>query len=302
MFSGGLDSTLAAKILEEQGIEVVCVNFKSYFFDEKLALQMAKKYKLNLRVIDFSEEHLEVVKHPKYGYGKAMNPCIDCHILMLKKLKEIMKKENFDFVASGEVLGERPMSQTKRALKIVEEESSLKGYLLRPLSAKLLEETIPEKKKIVEREKLFGIKGRSRKKQIELAKKFGIEEYPTPAGGCLLTDLEFGKKLKELFQVFPECDGNDIQLLKNGRQFWFGKLKIVVGRNQEENQRLKDLARKGDVLIELENYPGPTTLIRNYGKSKIGTQAIEKAKELTKHFSTKAREKTDVKFLVMRKS
>ena len=298
MFSGGLDSILAAKILEEQGIEVLCVNFKSYFFDERLAVEMAKKFGFKLRVIDFSKEHLELVKNPKYGYGKAMNPCLDCHILMLKKLKEIMEKENFDFVATGEVLGERPMSQTKKALKIVEEESSLKGYLLRPLSAKLLEETIPEKKKLVDREKLFDIKGRSRKRQIELAKKFGIESYPTPAGGCLLTDLEFGKKLRELLKIFPNCDGNDIELLKNGRQFWLGKIKIVVGRNEEENLNLKKLARENDVLVELTNYPGPLTLIRNYGEKKISKLAIEKAKELTKYYSTKARGKADVKFSI----
>jgi tRNA U34 2-thiouridine synthase MnmA/TrmU len=259
---------------------------------------MAKKFGFKLRVIDFSKEHLELVKNPKYGYGKAMNPCLDCHILMLKKLKEIMEKENFDFVATGEVLGERPMSQTKRGLKIVEEESSLKGYLLRPLSAKLLEETIPEKKKLVDREKLFDIKGRSRKRQIELAKKFGIESYPTPAGGCLLTDLEFGKKLRELLKIFPNCDGNDIELLKNGRQFWFGKIKIVVGRNEEENLNLKKLARENDVLVELTNYPGPLTLIRNYGEKKISKLAIEKAKELTKYYSTKARGKADAKFSI----
>jgi tRNA U34 2-thiouridine synthase MnmA/TrmU len=216
---------------------------------------------------------------------------------MLKKAKEMMKKEKFDFVATGEVLGERPMSQNKKALELVEKESSLSGYLLRPLSAKLLKETIPEKKGLVDREKFLDIQGRSRKRQIELAKKFKIKWYPQPSGGCILTDLEFGKKLKDLLERYPEFDGNDIELLKIGRHFWKGKIKLVVGRNKEENLKIKKLKRKGDVLIEIKNYPGPTTLIRNYG-GKIDSQILEEAKNLTKNYSKKAKEKINVKFIV----
>jgi len=288
LFSGGLDSLLAKKLLEKQGAKVTTLSFKSYFFN---AAQADK-------VVDFSKEHLRMVKNPKYGYGKSVNPCIDCHALMLKKAKGIINREGFDLVATGEVLGERPMSQNLKALKTVEEQSSLKGYLLRPLSAKLLEPTVPEEKGIIDRSKLFDISGRSRKRQMELAKRWGIKKYPQPAGGCLLTDLEFGKKLKELFEINPRCDGNDVELLRYGRHFIQGKTKIIVGRNQEENDKIKKLARKGDILVEMKNYPGPLTLIRNYSKNKINQKFIKKAEDLTQYYSTKTRDIEGVKFKI----
>ncbi len=303
LFSGGLDSILAAKVLMEQGIKVFPIFFKSYFFGPEITQKSAKEIGLKLKIFDFSKEHLKTVKKPKFGYGKSINPCLDCHILMLKKAKEIMKSEKFDLVATGEVLGERPMSQNKKALELLERESSLKGYLLRPLSAKLLNPTILEKKGLIDREKLLDIRGRSRKKQIELAKKFKIKWYPTPAGGCLLTDLEFGKRLKDLLETYPKFNGNEIELLKLGRHFWQRKIKIVVGRNHQENLKLKDLARGKDILIEMENYPGPTTLIRNYNKvKKIPEKTLEKAKFLTKFYSTQARGKKNVKFKIFQKN
>ena len=303
LLSGGLDSILAAKVLKNQGIKITALSFKSYFFNAELAKKAAKNLKIPLKVIDFSKEHLRMVKKPKYGYGKSMNPCIDCHVLMLKKAKEIMKEKGFDFVATGEVLGERPMSQNPKALKTIQEQSSLKGYLLRPLSARVLGETIPEKKSWVDRQKLFDISGRSRKKQIALAKKWKIKWYPTPAGGCLLTDPEFGKRLRQVFAKYPRCNGNDIELLKLGRHFWENKIKIIVGRNEEENKQIRKLNQKRDILIEMKNYPGPLTLIRNYlpisrqgKKTKILQKIIKKASDLTQYYSTKARDKKDVKF------
>ncbi len=298
LFSGGLDSILAAKILMEQKIKTKGIAFKSFFFDGSASKKPAKAIHLSLKVVDFSKEHLKIVKNPKYGYGKAMNPCIDCHILMLKTAKKIMKKEKFDFVATGDVLGERPMSQNKKALELIENEAGLEGYLLRPLSAKLLEPTVPEKLGWVEREKLLDIFGRSRKKQIGLAKKYKIKEYPSPAGGCLLTDLEFGKRLKKLLKVFPNCGGNDIELLKYGRHFWEDKIKIVVGRSEKENKEIKKLKRKQDILIEMKNYPGPLTLVRNYRKTKISQKIIEKAKKLTQYYSIKARKEKDIEFKI----
>jgi len=289
---------LAVKTLQKQGIKVTALSFRSYFFNEGAAQKAAKHLKVPLTVIDFSEEHLEMVKNPPHGYGKTMNPCIDCHALMLKKAREVMKKEKFDFIATGEVLGERPMSQNIKALKIVEEQSSLKGYLLRPLSARLLELTIPEKRGIVSRDELFDISGRSRKRQIALAKKWKIKNYPTPAGGCLLTDPEFGKKLKKLLEAYHKSEGNDVMLLKHGRHFWQGKVKIIVGRNEEENKKIEKLAKRGDTLIETKNYPGPLTLVRNYSKGKFTPKIIKKAKDLTQYYSTKAREKKDVKFKI----
>ena len=309
LLSGGLDSILAAKILKNQGIKVVALSFRSYFFNEGAAKKAAKSLRIPLKVVDFSEEHLKMVKNPKHGYGKSMNPCIDCHALMLKKAKEIIhpvkslrskfnrvKKDKFDFVATGEVLGERPMSQNIKALKIIEIQSSLKGYLLRPLSAKLLKETIPEQKGLVDRKKLFDISGRSRKRQIALAKKWQIQYYPMPAGGCLLTDPVFSQRSKELFQLFPQCNGNDVELLKHGRHFIQDKTKIIVGRNEKENKAIKKLAKRGDILIEMANYPGPLTLVRNYTKKKISQEIIKKAKDLTQCYSTKARDKKDVNF------
>ena len=308
LLSGGLDSILAAKILMEQGIRVVGLTFRSYFFGADFAKKAAKDLKIPLKIIDFSKEHLEIVKKPKYNYGKGMNPCIDCHILMLKKAKYILEKGKFDFAATGEVLGERPMSQNPKALKLVEKASSLTGYLLRPLSAKFLEKTIPEEKGWIDREKLFNISGRSRKRQIILAKKWKIKEYPTPAGGCLLCDLEFSKRLRELFERYPKFKGQDIELLKAGRHFWFSKslkdkqnkVKIVVGRKHTENLKLKKLAKRGDILIELKELSGPTTLVRNYGRGKISYEILEQAKAKTKHYSTKARKKKEVKFNVIK--
>lgn len=293
LFSGGLDSLLAAKVLEEQKIKVVPIFFKSYFFGPEIAQKSAKAAGLKLRVVDFSEDHLKIVQKPKYGYGVALNPCIDCHLLMLKKAKEIKEKEGFDFVASGEVLGERPLSQNKKTMCLLEKESFLSGFLLRPLSAKKLPPTIPEKLGLVNREKLLDLQGRSRKKQLLLAKKYNLKEFPTPAGGCLLTDKEFGKKLKELWQKFPQAGEKDIELLKIGRHFWEGKIKIVVGRNEKENQILKKLAGKGDVLVEMTNYPGPTSLIRG---TPIRDKIIERTKFLTQFYSPKARGKKDILF------
>jgi len=288
LFSGGLDSILAARILQEQGFEVEAVFFKSHFFDIE-----NKKPNFKLRVVDISNKQFEVVKNPKHGYGKNMNPCIDCHLLMLKQAKEIMDKEGFDIIITGEVLNERPMSQNRKSLDFLEKESGLKGRLLRPLSAQLLEATDLEKKGVIDRSKLYAIQGKTRKKQIELAKKFGIKDYPTPAGGCLLTDAEFSKRLKELLSKNKKVSKDDLELLFYGRHFWHNNVKIVVGRNKEENKRIEGLKTGEDILIELKDISGPMTLVK--GKDE---QAILEAKRLTKYYSLKARDKKQVKFKI----
>lgn len=311
LFSGGLDSILAAKILQKQGIKLLGLVFKSYFFNQKQAEKTAQEIKLELKIVDFSEEHLKIVKKPKFGYGRAINPCIDCRILMLKKAKEMffnvkrsqsIKDENyyrnteFNFIATGDVLGQRPLSQNRNTLELIENQSLLKGFLLRPLCAKLLKPSIPEKLKWVNRELLLDIQGRSRKRQILLAEKYKIREYANPAGGCILTDLEFGKRLKELLKIYLKCKSNDIELLKLGRHFLQDKTKIVVGRNEAENKKIQELARSKDILVEMKNYTGPLTLIRNYEKTKIKSLVLEKAKKLTQYYSTKARNKEQIKF------
>jgi len=287
LLSGGLDSILAIRILQVQGIKITGLTFVSYFFNSKAAEKAAKGLKIKLKITDFSDEHLGIVKRPCYGYGRAVNPCIDCHLLMLKKAGEIMAKDGYDFVATGEVLGERPMSQNKSALQLIEKESGLKGYLLRPLSAKLLEPTVVEKSGLVDREKLLDISGRSRKRQMELAREWGIRDYPTPAGGCLLTDIQFGGRFKDMAGKWSDFGGNDARLLKFGRHFWEKDDLIVVGRNKEENEEMKKLSFKDDVLIEPKEFPGPTILVR--GKNKISEKSLLKAKELMFKYSPKAR-------------
>lgn len=266
LMSGGLDSMLAAKTLMEQNVEVTGLVFISNFFGSAKAQKAAKQLGVKLKEIEFKKEHLGMVRSPKHGYGKNMNPCIDCHALMLKHAKKIMEDKGYDFVATGEILGQRPMSQNKNALDIVARESGLDDLLVRPMSAKRLEESRPEKEGKLVRGRLHNIQGRSRDRQIELVEKYGIKEYASPGGGCLLTDPGFSERLMRMFDYWPECGGSDIELLKNGRIFWInkknGKIVIIVGRNKEESENLEKLAQKGDILLELKDEVGPMTLVR----------------------------------------
>lgn len=297
LLSGGLDSILAVKLLLEQGIEVEALNFRTNFCGPAKARPAAKMLEVPLREVNIREEFLEVLRKPKYGYGAGMNPCIDCHALMLKKAGEIMRAENscpersrrIDFVATGEVLGERPMSQHKQALKIVEKEAELEGYLLRPLSAKLLEPTVPELDSRVERDKLYGISGRSRRVQMALAERFGIREYPTPAGGCALTQKDFAERLRELMANKPDFNPEDVDLVRFGRHFWFGGSQIILGRHQEENKILELAAKSDDILVAPENFIGPTALLRGGRGGKIEAVGVQKAEELIFRFSPKVK-------------
>ena len=289
LLSGGLDSGLAAKIVQNQGITLRGVTFKSYFFDVSRAAQkQADELGIPLTVIDISQEQLGLVKKPHYGYGVGMNPCIDCHGLMLKTAKELARKERVSFLITGDVLGQRPMSQNKRAMMVIDREVGVEGLVLRPLSAKLLAPTIPEKNGWVDRKKLFSIQGKSRRKQLELSKKFGLWEYTTPASGCLLTDPNFSQRLKSLLAKIKSPSSSDLALLKLGRHFWQKDVLIVVGRNEKENKEIQELSRKGDVIVELKDIPGPTTLVRSW-REKIRKANTEKAKKLTKYYSVKAR-------------
>lgn len=288
LFSGGLDSILAVKVLQNAGIKVTGISFISYFFDSDQAKAAAEKNGIELIEYDFKGEHLKMLQNPVYGYGKYLNPCIDCHGLMFKKAGEVMKEKGFDFLASGEVLGQRPKSQNVQALGCVEKLSDVGGYIVRPLSAKLLDETIPEKEGWLDRNKLFDISGRGRGQQIELAKKFGIKNYPSPAGGCLLTDKNFSERLKNLFEKDENPDAENLELLKVGRHFWSGDNKIVVGRDKEECiEKLPKLASENDVLVELADFKGPLALIHG---EKIDEEAILMAAGLVKKYCTEARD------------
>lgn len=272
LISGGLDSTLAARLILEQGIEVSALNFKTSFClcDKKTETGCINYAKITcenlgipLKVMNITEDFLAVVKKPKHGYGSGMNPCIDCRILKFKKAKEFMQSIGGSFIITGEVLGQRPMSQHRKAMQIIEIESAMEGLVLRPLSAKLLSETLPEKEGWVKREKLLDFNGRTRRPQMELAKKFDIKDYPCPAGGCLLTDPEFAKRLKDLIR-HKELNLDNTELLKLGRHFRISdKAKLVVGRNEKENNRLLGMIREDDYLfMPTEDMAGPTVLGR----------------------------------------
>lgn len=290
LMSGGLDSTLAVKLVQSQGVEVIGVNFKTPFFGPSKAKTAADALGIELVVIDITEEHLEIVKHPKHGYGRFMNPCIDCHAFMVRRAGDLMRERGASFIITGEVLGERPKSQNPRALKIVEKESGLEGYVVRPLSAKLLDPTIPEREGPLDRDKLFDIQGRSRKRQFELARELGIDNYPTPAGGCLLADPGFSDRLRHLFAEWPSAGANDVELQKVGRQFEGedGSL-IVVGRNEAENERILELSHPDDLLFEAKDVSGPLALLRG----PAGEGAMSAAAALTARYG-KAREMKSV--------
>jgi len=257
LLSGGLDSTLATKLILDQGIEVVAINFFSPFCKcnrkkgcNSSAKFMAEKFKIEIRTFFLGDEYLEIVKNPKFGYGKNLNPCIDCRILMLKKAKEIMEKENFSFIITGEVLNQRPKSQTFSALQIIEKETKLEGLILRPLSAHFLPITVPEKEGWVDRKKLLSIKGKTRKQQIFLADFLGIKDYPCPSGGCLLTDPIFAKKCKDLLN-FGEFNLKNVNLLKIGKHFRINPfLKLIIARDENESKRLYCFRDEEDILLK----------------------------------------------------
>jgi tRNA-specific 2-thiouridylase len=262
LISGGLDSILAARIILEQGIEVLGISFITPFFDAQGARHAAQALGIPLQVLDITETHLAMLRHPKHGYGSTMNPCIDCHCLMLRQAGRVMEASGGDFLFTGEVLGQRPMSQNKAALRVVERESGYEGLILRPLSARLLFETIPEQEEKVDRERLLAISGRSRKQQLELAGRYHITQYLTPAGGCLLTDPVFSRRLADLFRHQAHVQVRDIELLKIGRHLRFSSaIKVIVGRHVRDNERLLGLEEAGDDLLRVKEHPGPLCLI-----------------------------------------
>jgi tRNA-specific 2-thiouridylase len=262
LMSGGLDSMLAVRVLLDQDIEMTGISFQTPFFGPEGAKKAARQLGIRLRVVDIGEAHLEMLKNPRYGYGSQMNPCIDCHALMLKTAGGIMDAEGFDFLCTGEVLGQRPMSQRKDALRAVDKLSGYGGYILRPLSAKLLWETVPEELGKVDRQKLLDIHGRSRKVQMALAARYGIEEYPSPGGGCILTKAGFADRLRDLLATQEEVGIHDVELLKCGRHLNLPSgRRLVVGRIHADNLKLQELAREEDLLLRVKGIPGPTGLI-----------------------------------------
>jgi tRNA U34 2-thiouridine synthase MnmA/TrmU len=269
LISGGLDSSLAIKAVQLQGIEVITLHFVIPFvkYDIKnahtlAAAKIAQQLNCRFMLVDLGEEYLLMFKNPKHGYGRNINPCIDCKILMLKRAREIMEKERASFVVTGEVVGQRPMSQHKPILAHITKESGLKGLLVRPLSAKLLPLTVPQEKGWLKEEFLFDISGRGRRRQLELAGRWGIREFPWPGGGCLLTDPSFARRVRDLIK-HDQLSPSDVELSKAGRyfrirpSFW-----LCVGRNQESNEKLRANAQKGDYVFEPKDLAGPTAIGR----------------------------------------
>ena len=302
LISGGLDSILAARLVKEQGIDIIPLNFYIPFYsrhkvnsEKDTASFVSDALGSELMTIDIGLEFLKILEKPNYGFGSNMNPCIDCKILMLSKAKGLMKELDAAFIVTGEVLGQRPMSQHKQALELIGKRSGLKGILLRPLSAKHLSETLPEKEGWVNRDNLLDFSGRTRKPQIELAKAFKIKDYPNPAGGCLLTDPEFAKRLKDIIS-HDELNMDNVELLKIGRHFRISpKTKLVVGRNEKENSRLLSLSKEKDYLFMPQKTAGPTALARGA----ISDGLIELCRNITERYCDKNGE-TEIKIIYIK--
>jgi len=277
LFSGGLDSVLSVRIVLDQGIEVEVINFATPFtsiplqesmgigvvsrnrYTDKLILS-AKNLGVNLRIVSISYKYLKLFESPKYGYGKNMNPCIDCRILMYQEAARFMKESGASFIISGEVLGQRPMSQRRDAMNIIDRDSGLKGMVVRPLSARLLPLTIPEEKGWVDRRKLLDIRGRSRKIQLRLVEQYGIQDYFSPSGGCLLTNPEFSGRLKDII-AHNSLSLKTAAFLKLGRHFRINdNIKLIIGRNEQENYALEHTAEPGDIYFVPAKDKGPVAI------------------------------------------
>lgn len=275
LMSGGLDSQLAVRVLEGAGATVEAVCFATPFFEPAAAKTAAAALGVKLHIVDFTDDEIALIEHPPHGFGGAMNPCIDCHAMMIRRAGELMTRLGFDFVATGEVMGQRPMSQNRQALGIVEKSSGLRGRLVRPLSAKLLEPTIPETEGLLQRDCLLDLSGRGRDRQIALAERFGIVDYPSPAGGCKLTEAGFGRKLKDLLEHEGLRNRRLVELLSMARRFRLpGGTGVVLGRDRTENAVLKSSGDLGIVIAPV-NVPGPAALIPELKSSDDLALALE---------------------------
>ncbi len=289
LLSGGLDSQLAVRMMQEQGFEVSAVAIKTPFCDFDCGRgcgfeirQRADDLGVDLKTVYLGDEYIEMLKNPKYGRGAGFNPCVDCRSMMFDAAKKHMEEIGAEFIISGEVLGQRPMSQHGQALHTIEIESDLKGKILRPLSGGLLPPTDAEKEGLIKREDLGMIRGRTRRAQLEMAREYGIEDPPNAGGGCLLTDPSFGLRARDLFEHVKTPTINDIDLLKVGRQFRFDESsKLVVGRDRDENMVIRSLALPEDVLLEARDHMGPTAIIRG----RVADGSLELAAAITLRYS-----------------
>ncbi|NOY88452.1 MAG: hypothetical protein GXO93_03550 [FCB group bacterium] len=281
LFSGGLDSALAILLTLRQNIEVTALTFMTHFGCDlgdrsscgSNPYPVAKQYGFNVKLMHLGQKFIDIVENPEFGRGKNMNVCTDCRILMLQEAKNLMELINADFIITGEVLGQRPMSQVRGKMNLIEKRSGLRGKLLRPLSAKLLPPTEAELKHLVDREQLEGISGRSRKRQMELAHEFGLEDYPSPASGCLLTDKGYSNRLRDLLAHTDHLTFNDLNLLRLGRHFRLDdETKVIVGRNEQENKQILSYKKPHHYYIEAKDIGSPITLV-------LGNTSLENLKK-----------------------
>ncbi len=279
LYSGGLDSILACRIIQAQGIEVRALKFVTPFFDHHLlavrdayCAEVRQKYGFDVHLVDLSEGYIDLLQNPAHGFGKNFNPCIDCKILMLTRARQLLDHYQASFLITGEVLGQRPMSQRRDTLRVIERDSGCEDILLRPLCAKRLPPTLPERAGWVDRDRLYGFTGRGRRPQLDLAREFDITDFPAPAGGCVLTDPNLADRIKRfyagLFMLEPgQFQVNDFRLLLVGRQFRLpGGHWLVLGRNKRENEQIRAMAGADDWLLYMETRPGPTALLRRAGQ------------------------------------
>lgn len=272
--------------------------FETPFFGPERAQQSASAMDLAFKVVNITRRHLEVVRHPRSGYGSAMNPCVDCHALMFRIAGEMLDSVGAAFVFTGEVLGQRPMSQNRGSLNRIARESGLRDLLVRPLSAKLLLPTLPEEKRWIQREELLDFQGRSRRPQMELANRLNISDYPSPGGGCLLTEKGFSRRLKDLLTARADVETRELELLKSGRHFRIGPhTKLVVGRNKLENEIIQTLAGEQDILLKSVSVPGPTALLSGESSGDL----IDMAAAITAAYSdTAGQDVSDVRDVSIR--
>jgi len=306
LLSGGLDSTIAVKFMKEMGIDIIAVNFSSPFCTctqksagcKSQAAKVADEFGVPIKSYFLGEAYLDIIRNPKHGYGSQINPCLDCRIMMFSRTKEIMKELGASFIFTGEVLGQRPMSQRRDAMTKIDKEAGIDGLILRPLSAHHFEPTIAEINGWVDREKLLDFSGRSRKPQMELADTLEILEYQCASGGCLLTDEHFAKRLRDLFDHDKDVTLKDAKLLRYGRQFRISEnCKAIVGRDEDENKKIGMYMAKHDLLLLPDETSGPTTLLKTSG-AELSQEDVFKAALISAYYFKKVPVGEKVPFLV----
>jgi hypothetical protein len=290
LFSGGLDSILAARLIMEQGLSIQCLHFISPFFGKPGRVKHWEQiYGLEIKTVDVSDDYAALLSRgPAYGYGSVLNPCVDCKILMMHKARERMEALGAKFIVSGEVLGQRPMSQRRDTLNVIRRDGDVKDVLLRPLCAQYLEATAAEDSGLVDRSKLLGISGRGRKDQLALAERMGIKEIPTPAGGCMLGENENARRYWPVLEHLGEPTADDFRLANRGRQLWHGNLWLSIGRDQADNEAFQSLIRPEDTLFKVVGFPGPLALGRNLETDGWTPDQIRQAASLVASYSPKA--------------